>query len=142
MKTYFIGKMKKHLIFFTIVTIGVLLTPRLVLSQSSAEELQTQKRLNEIEAKRATQSATTSAEKQNSEISFMEGVITSSTNPTLVISTNSGNRVVYTNDSTKILNLDSKGKKLIGFGDLKLGEKILLIGLPKGAVTGTARLIV
>ena len=52
------------------------------------------------------------------------------------------NKIVYTTDSTKFLNLDSKGKKLIGFGDLKLGEKILLIGLPKGSASGTAKIIV
>ena len=129
----------------TILTIALFLffvAPTVVLSQSSAEELQTQKRLNEIEAKRATQSATVSAKKQNSEISFVEGTLTSSTNPTLVVSTNSGNKVVYTTDSTKFLNFDSKGKKLIGFGDLKLGEKILIIGLPQESASGTAKIIV
>ncbi len=130
---------KLSVILFLVVS---LVLPSIAQGQSSPEELQTQKRLNEIEAKRATQSATASAKKQNSEISFVEGFITSSSNPVLVISTNSGNKIVYTTDSTKILNLNSAGKKLIGFGDLKLGEKILLIGLPKESASGTAKIIV
>ena len=130
---------KKLLVILFLVV--CLIVPSIARGQSSPEELQTQKRLNEIEAKRATQSATTSAKKQTGEISFVEGAITSATNPILIVSTNSGNKIVYTTDSTKFLNLDSKGKKLIGFGDLKLGEKILLIGLPKGSASGTAKII-
>ena len=126
----------------TLFLLTFLIVPSIARGQSSPEELQTQKRLNEIEAKRATQSATVSAKKQPGEISFVEGTITSSTNPVLVISTKLGNKIVYTNDSTKFLNLDSKGKKLIGFGDLKLGEKILLIGLPQESASGTAKIIV
>lgn len=119
-----------------------LLAPTIIVSQSSQEQLETQKRLNEVESKRATQSATASTQKKTMEISFVEGVISSASNSIAIISTNSGVKTIYTNDSTKFLNFDSKGKKLIGFGDLKIGQTIMVVGLSKDGTFGTAKLVV
>lgn len=124
------------------ITLFVLSKPFVAFSQSSQEELETQKRLNEVESKRATSSATSSANKKPPTITFVEGVIHSANNSVIVLSTESGNKMIYTNDSTKFINIDANGKKLIGFGDLKIGETVSVVGLPKEKGSGTAKVVV
>lgn len=119
-----------------------LVGPKFVSSQSTPDQIETQKRLNEVEANRLTPQASRSATKKVNEITFAKGTVTSVTKPLLFITTHRGSKTVMTNDGTKFINFDSKGKKLIGFGDLKNGESILVIGLSADQAIGTAKIIV
>lgn len=130
--------MKKLILL--LVLVGLVL-PNLAVAQT-AEEIETQKRLNQVDAQRSTSSATASADKKGSQISFVEGVVTSVTNPVIIISTASGSKLIYTNDSTRFINFDPKGKKLIGFGDIKIGEAILVVGTPAESAAATSKLII
>lgn len=133
----------KRLLLISSVLVVLLLIPTFALAQSTPEDLETQKRLNEVEAKRATSSATDSAAQKNlGEITYIEGTIVSTGASVLVFSTTTGSKTIYTNDVTKFINLDGKGKKLIGFGDLKIGESIMVVGLPSAAGSGSAKLII
>lgn len=104
-------------------------------------DVEIQKRLNEVEANRASGSATTSADKKSS-YSFVEGTIVSTSTPVLVIETALGPKTIYGYESTKYINIDNSGKKLIGFGDLKIGEKILVIGPSRESSSGVSKMIV
>lgn len=132
--------MKKAFLIILLLSNGLTL-PQLVFSQSTTEQLEIQKRLNELESKRTTSSATDSAQKKTTEITFIEGSINSVANSVVMVSAPNGNKTIVTNDSTKFYNLDSKGKKLIGFGDLKIGETIMIIGLAPEASKGSAKII-
>lgn len=134
--------MKNYLSFLAIAIIGVLLAPNIVLSQSTPEQLETQKRLNEVEINRASSEASVSAKKTSTATAFLEGSISSKTNSVIVLSSSSGVKTISTSDSTKFINIDSKGKKLIGFGDLKIGETILLVGLSPQGASGVAKIVV
>ena len=135
--------MIRKLVILIFLSLGLFLSAALpIFSQSTPEQLEIQKRLNEVESKRATSSVTTSAKKQGSVISFIEGGVISASNGVLFISTRSGTKIIYTSDSTKFLNLSTSGKKLIGFGDLKIGETILIMGVPEDSATGMAKLVV
>ncbi len=132
--------MKKLLLTF-LVLLAILVLPTTSFSQTT-QEVETQKRLNEVESKRATSSATTSSSTKNESLTFVEGFVTATNPSVLYISTDSGNKTIYANDSSKFINLDSKGKKLIGFGDLKIGETVMIVGVPREAAAGTATLVI
>lgn len=134
--------MKYRFLLSLLFTTGVLLAPSFAFSQSSPEQLEIQKRLNEVESKRSSSVSADSTEKRFIQITFLEGTISSTSNSQLILTTPNGPKVIYTSDSTKFLNFDSKGKKLIGFGDLKLSEIVMVIGLPKEAGKGIATYII
>ena len=120
----------------------ILISPLSVFSQSSQEELETQKRLNEVESARTSSSGSSSPEKKPITISYIEGVVNSGANSTLLLDSKNGPKAIYTNESTKFVNIDASGKKLIGFGDLKEGETIMVIGLSGESGKGSAKIIV
>lgn len=131
----------RRLFIFTISFFATsLAVPLLAFSQDQTSE-SSQYRLQQIENKTATKSAT-KVTTTNYSITFAEGVIVSATSSTILIDTADGTKTVYSADSTKYLNFDSSGKKLIGIGDLKTGDKVYVIGLPHGANLGTAKMIV
>ncbi|HEY4695031.1 MAG TPA: DUF5666 domain-containing protein [Candidatus Nanoarchaeia archaeon] len=134
--------MTKKLLATSLIMFSVLITPKLAFSQDFSENAQ--KRLEEIEAKAATASttATSSATKKEGEVSFVEGTVAAINGTAFLVNTDEGSRLIYTTDNTKYFNIDPSGKKLIGFGDIKVGETIMVLGLSSQSNSGTARIIV
>lgn len=138
--------MKKYLTTSLIIFSLILVSkPTNIFSQNDNLSESQQYRLEQIEKKQATQTstaATSSAKTKNQTITFVEGQITATGVTSLYVDTKHGTKVIYTSDTTKFLNLDSIGKKLIGVSDLKVNDKIYIIGLSKLAVSGSAKIII
>lgn len=134
--------MKRRYLVASLVLISLIFSSDFVFSQSTPEQLETQKRLNEVESKRTSSATSSSTRNSAAKVSFLEGTISFASNSLLILATDNGAKMIATNDSTKFLNLDSKGKKLIGFGDLKISETIMVLGLSPETGKGTAKLIV
>ena len=130
-------------IFFTVL-LGlnlILFSTTFVFSQDNAEE-----RLNQIEAKIATKGANTATQaskaRNQKTISFVEGSVVANSGSILTVSSEGNTKTIYTTDSTKFINIDSTEKKLIGFGDIKVNDTILVVGVPQVSSVGTAKLII
>lgn len=137
--------MKTTILLFTLVTSLTLVTSNKVFSQTTSTSGNTDIRLQQIENKTSTESskvATTSATPKLNSISFLDGKVLTISSSVLVLDCENGTKAIYTTDSTKFINLDSSGKKLIGFGDLKIGDTIQVLGLNPAESTGTAKIIV
>lgn len=125
----------KKFFLFSLITLAALIVPSQAFSQDNVSN--SQKRIEEIQTKVATGSANT----QN-DSTFIEGQIVALKAPTIIISTSNGSRIVYTSDNTQSFNINSTGKKHIGIGDLKVGNVIMVLGLPGTTNSGTAKFIV
>ncbi len=133
--------MKTRLIYLFIFLI-LLLWPTFAFAQSTSD-IDTQKRLLEVEklATSSTKTASSSASKTTS-LTFTQGLITSTANLVLFLQTPFGPKTTYTNDSTRFINLSASGKKLIGFGDVKVGETVFVLGTNEQMSSGVAKVIV
>lgn len=119
--------------------------PITIFSESDSLSESQQYRLEQIEKKQATATnvvATSSAESKNQTITFIEGQIIALKESSIFVDTKKGTKFIYTNDTTKFFNLDSSGKKLIGLVDLKINDKIYIIGLSQLTVSGSAKIII
>ena len=136
--------MKKPVFLAIIVLSFSLTSATIVFSQNTPDATQT--RLQQIENKTATQGANLASAsvqtKKARTISFIQGTVIGSGGRIISIDTSNSVRTVFTSDSTKFINLDSSGKKLIGFGDIKGGDTLLVIGLPSTSVSGSAKIVV
>mgnify|MGYP001599369760 CR=1 FL=1 len=137
----------KKLILIALINFGlVLVSVTLVFSQNSDLNNNAEVRLQQIETKRASESANTTTQgnkaKDQKTISFTEGSVIAASGTTLTVSSENGTRIVYTSDSTKFINFDSTGKKLIGFGDIKINDTIMIVGVSQISGNGSARLVI
>jgi len=134
--------MKNIFYYFTLFAVTSFLFAKAVIAQDT----QTKVRLNQIEAKFATSNAKTATSSNNGKnkasISFFSSIVLVNSNSVLTVFENGKIINIYTNDSTKYLNFDSGGKKLIGIGDLKVNDTILIIGIAKDSNPKIAKLIV
>lgn len=132
--------MKKLLTLLTCLNL-ILFSGGVVFSQENLDE-----RVKEIETKIATASskAATESSKAKSQrtISFIEGVVVVNSGGILTLSSESRTKFIYTIDSTKFINIDSSGKKLIGLGDIKVNDSVLVVGVAQVASSGTAKLVI
>lgn len=127
----------KTLLLPILATITLLsISAPVVLGQTFGETAEN--RLKKIEKTNATTSAKPTSK---TKITFVEGSIVSIQTNFVVLEAMSGNKVIYTTDSTKYFQLDGT-KKLIGFGDLKINDKITVLGLVPSSSSGTAKFIV
>lgn len=134
-------------IFCVIVTIflAVLIYADDVFSQTPASGDTTKERLQEIESRTSTSSnntATSSATRSASTITFVAGSVTTLNSPNLIITTEAGSKLIHTTDNTRFYSLEAGVQKLIGFGDLKALDQIMVIGLSPNSVNGSAKLVV
>jgi hypothetical protein len=135
--------MKKILILGLIVFLTLSMGQE-VKSQDFSENAR--KRLEEIESKTATaaaRTATASAEQEvTSNISFLEGTVAAINGTAFLLNTRLGSRIIYTVDSTKYFHIDTSGKKLLGFSDIKVSNTIMVLGLSPQTNSGTAKIVV
>lgn len=133
----------KRFLLLIVIFLSALIYADNVFSQSSVTD-ETKKKLQEIEQRAATTNpvATSSASKAGSTITFASGNITNLQSPNLLMTTIEGTKSIYTTDNTKFYNIDSLVSKLIGFGDLKLGDNVFVIGLAPTTNSGTAKVVV
>ncbi len=124
-----------------IFVLTVLINPLTSYSQTSSSQDYRLQQIDKLSATASSQVATSSA-KASKSITFLEGSITSISGSTIFLSTNTGTKMVYTSDSTKFLNLDSSGKKLIGISDLRSGDNLEVIGPSPQTNSGSAKIIV
>ncbi len=133
--------MKKFLKSFLIILFLAVLSTEFVFAQDDTEI-----RLQQIETKMATKSTkttTVSSKVANQKaITFIEGSVLTISANVLTISSKKDLKTIYTSDSTKFINIDSGGKKLVGFGDIKVNDTILVVGVPPASSTGSAKLII
>lgn len=131
----------RKILFFSLISIFFTLSVSLAVAQDNSQD-----RVKDIENRRATSSPTVATDssktKQASNISFIEGTVSAINGTILIVETNLGTKTIYTVDSTRYFILDQNGKKLSGFGEIKVNDKILIIGLPLSAQNGTAKIIV
>lgn len=137
----------KKLILIALINFSlVLLSVTLVFSQNSDLNNNAEVRLQQIETKRASESANTTTQgsktKDQKTISFIEGSVIAASGATLTVSSENGTKIVYTSDSTKFINFDSTGKKLIGFGDIKINDTIMIVGVSQISGNGSARMVI
>lgn len=128
--------MKKYSPLFLILAASLILAPA-VFSADDAH-------LQQIENKVATSGsvATGSAQPKVKAVTYTEGALIAVNTSVLFLDTKTGTKTVYTTDSTKFFSLDSSGKKLIGLGDLKLGDNLVILGLNPSEVSGIAKFVV
>lgn len=133
--------MKNFFALVILILAAILLTSSHTFAQSATEE-----RLKQVEARIATEGSKTATQssktKSHKAISFIEASVVASSGSVLTISADKNIKTIYTIDSTKFINIDSNGKKLIGFGDIKINDTILVVGVPQGSSVGTAKLII
>lgn len=133
--------MKNFFALVILILATILLTSSHTFAQSATEE-----RLKQVEARIATEGSKTATQssktKSHKAISFIEASVVASSGSVLTISADKNIKTIYTTDSTKFINIDSSEKKLIGFGDIKVNDTILVVGVPQGSSVGTAKLII
>ncbi len=134
--------MKRILTAILFLALAFLTNPLSTLAQDSQSDSYRLQQIEKLSATASTKTATTAAKAKSASITFSEGSVLAVNSKTIFLVTEDGTKTVYTTDTTKFYNIDASGKKLIGVGDLKAADKILVIGLPSLSNQGSAKIIV
>jgi len=70
------------------------------------------------------------------------GIIESIEDTTLTVDTNKGLKTAFTDDFTKFIFIDQEGRKGITLTDLKIGDKVSVVGVGKDDTNGLAKFVI
>ena len=118
------------------------LAPVLIAEASSTAETGQEK----IEKLKEKISTTSSNLKKSSAVfkkTHVWGTVKTITDTSITIETNQGSlKTVFTDDFTKFFSIDTAGRSTIKLADLKVGDRVSVVGVSKDDSSGTAKFIV
>ena len=99
-------------------------------------------RIESLKEKIATQSSSLKKAAATFKRTHVTGTLKSIADTSLTIETNRGEvKNVFTDDFTKFFSVDDKGKTTIKLKDLKVGDKVSVVGVGKDDIDGIAKFI-
>ncbi len=99
-------------------------------------------RIESLKEKISTQSSSLKKAAATFKKTHVTATVASIDNTTLTVQTNRGElKNVFTNDFTKFFSVDGKGKTTIKLKDLKVGDKVSVVGIGKDDVSGIAKFV-
>lgn len=100
-------------------------------------------RIESLKEKISTQSSSLKKAAATFKRTHVTGTLKSIDGTSLTIEANRGEvKNVFTDDFTKFFSIDSKGKSLIKLENLKIGDKVSIVGVGKDDIDGVAKFVI
>jgi len=115
----------------------------LVAAANSETTDKNKERIEKLRERLATKSAELKKAISISARSHVFGSLTAISGSSITMETKSGGLItVFTDDLTKFLAIGDQGKSEIAFSDLRLGDKVSVVGVSKDSTVGSAKFVI